>query len=89
MGDLVTLSGLALPRWANLPYLDIIRERNKPIEPAKKPKAAPFFLPTISVLHGFEFEKQLEDDTVERRKVIMAKRDALEFDSPFTQRLQA
>uniref|UniRef100_A0A1I8EYE5 Utp21 domain-containing protein n=1 Tax=Wuchereria bancrofti TaxID=6293 RepID=A0A1I8EYE5_WUCBA len=40
--SLVTLSGLAPSRWVNLPYLDVIRERNKPIELVRKPKTAHF-----------------------------------------------
>jgi U3 small nucleolar RNA-associated protein 21 len=43
-----------LPRtqWENLLHLDAIKERNKPLQPAKKPEAAPFFLPTIPSLSG-------------------------------------
>uniref|UniRef100_A0A0R3RVD1 Utp21 domain-containing protein n=1 Tax=Elaeophora elaphi TaxID=1147741 RepID=A0A0R3RVD1_9BILA len=86
--SLVTLSGLAPSRWVNLPHLDIIRERNKPIEPAQKSKAAPFFLPTVSTLDGFEFEKMdVGNDDVERRNVLMAKRSVLEIESSFAQTL--
>uniref|UniRef100_A0A8R1TR68 Small-subunit processome Utp21 domain-containing protein n=1 Tax=Onchocerca volvulus TaxID=6282 RepID=A0A8R1TR68_ONCVO len=86
--SLVTLSGLAPSRWMNLPYLDVIRERNKLIEPARKPKTAPFFLPAVSTLDGFEFEKMTgNDDDVERRNVLMAKRNVLEIESAFAQTL--
>ncbi|TRY54325.1 hypothetical protein DNTS_021301 [Danionella cerebrum] len=44
---LITLSLLPDSRWRNLLHLDIIKKRNKPKEPPKVPKAAPFFLPTI------------------------------------------
>lgn len=44
---LVTLSTLPKSRWHNLQNLDIIKQRNKPIEPPKQPKQAPFFLPTL------------------------------------------
>ena len=44
---LVTLSSLPKSRWSNLLNLDVIKERNKPIEPPKQPKKAPFFLPTL------------------------------------------
>uniref|UniRef100_F1KV81 WD repeat-containing protein 36 n=1 Tax=Ascaris suum TaxID=6253 RepID=F1KV81_ASCSU len=80
---LIRLSGLAAPRWANLPNLDIIRGRNKPIEPPKKPKSAPFFLPSTSTLEGFEFEKMETDDGQQREKAIMAKRSLLETESSF------
>ncbi|CAG9540081.1 unnamed protein product [Cercopithifilaria johnstoni] len=86
--SLVTLSGLAPSRWVNLPDLDVIRERNKPIEPPRKPKAAPFFLPAVSTLDGFEFEKMnTGTDEIERRNVLMAKRNVLEIESSFAQTL--
>ncbi|CAD5111627.1 DgyrCDS920 [Dimorphilus gyrociliatus] len=45
--DLLTLSGLPSSRWENLLHLDVIKARNKPKEPPKKPQNAPFFLPTV------------------------------------------
>nr|XP_028604268.1 WD repeat-containing protein 36 [Podarcis muralis] len=44
---LVTLSMLPKSRWKNLLNLDIIKQKNKPKEPPKVPKSAPFFIPTI------------------------------------------
>lgn len=44
---LLTLSALPKSRWCNLELLDTIRQRNKPVEPPKQPKEAPFFLPTL------------------------------------------
>lgn len=48
--DLITMSTMAESKWKNLLSLDIIKKRNKPKEPLKKPKHAPFFLPTIAGL---------------------------------------
>ncbi|CAK0785298.1 hypothetical protein CVIRNUC_008505 [Coccomyxa viridis] len=45
--DLVTLALLPRSQWQGLVHLDAIKERNKPIEPPKKPAQAPFFLPTV------------------------------------------
>jgi len=45
--ELVTLSLLPHTQWQNLVHLDTIKARNKPVEPPKKPEAAPFFLPTV------------------------------------------
>jgi U3 small nucleolar RNA-associated protein 21 len=45
--DLLTLSLVPKARWQTLLNLDIIRSRNKPTEPPKKPQAAPFFLPSL------------------------------------------
>ena len=43
---LVTLSNLPKSRWQYLQQLDVIKQHNKPKEPPKQPKQAPFFLPT-------------------------------------------
>ena len=45
--SLVSLSLVPRSRWQNLLHLDLIRARNKPIAPPKKPEAAPFFLPSL------------------------------------------
>ena len=50
--DLITMSALPPSRWATLSSLQDIKERNKPIEPPKAPKLAPFFLPTAQGLEG-------------------------------------
>jgi len=42
--SLLTLSLLPQSRWQTLLNLESIRQRNKPIQPPQKPKAAPFFL---------------------------------------------
>jgi U3 small nucleolar RNA-associated protein 21 len=46
--EMITLSMLPRSQWLNLVHIDSIKTRNKPIEPPKKPEAAPFFLPTVS-----------------------------------------
>ncbi|VDN57379.1 unnamed protein product [Dracunculus medinensis] len=86
--DLITLSGFAPSRWANLWNIRLIKERNKPIEPPKKPKAVPFFLPSVSTLKGFEFEDSspASEQNV-RQKIIMAKRSTLEIESSFARGL--
>lgn len=48
--DLITMSKLAETKWKNLLKLDIIKKRNRPKEAPKKPKQAPFFLPTVAGL---------------------------------------
>ncbi|XP_048757531.1 WD repeat-containing protein 36-like [Ostrea edulis] len=63
--ELVTLSLLPNSRWQNLLNLDIIKMRNKPKEPPKVPKAAPFFLPTIP---GLQPKFAAPGDTVETGK---------------------
>jgi U3 small nucleolar RNA-associated protein 21 len=45
--NLLSLSLVPRSRWQNLLHLDLIRQRNKPVEPPKKPEKAPFFLPSL------------------------------------------
>lgn len=42
--SLLTLSIVPQSRWQTLLNLESIRQRNKPLQPPEKPKAAPFFL---------------------------------------------
>lgn len=59
---LITLSGLALSRWQNLLNIDVVKKRNKPRAPPRKPKLAPFFLPTIPSLSlTFDFSDVEKD----------------------------
>ena len=48
--SLATLSALPRPQWETLLHLDTIKSRSKPLQPPKKPEAAPFFLPTVPTL---------------------------------------
>ncbi|KAI3737322.1 hypothetical protein L2E82_27320 [Cichorium intybus] len=66
--DLVTLSLLPKSQWQSLINLDIIKERNKPIEPPKKPEKAPFFLPSIPSLSGEILFKVTNEQTDEDNK---------------------
>uniref|UniRef100_A0A914Y3L1 Small-subunit processome Utp21 domain-containing protein n=1 Tax=Panagrolaimus superbus TaxID=310955 RepID=A0A914Y3L1_9BILA len=86
--DLFSFSGLPPARWANLSELEAIKTRNKPVEPPKKPKHAPFFLPTIENLEGVSFDKMDLTDSSERERIIAAKRKLLEFETPFATKLK-
>ncbi|XP_042482497.1 U3 small nucleolar RNA-associated protein 21 homolog isoform X2 [Macadamia integrifolia] len=77
--DLVTLSLLPKSQWQSLINLDIIKVRNKPIEPPKKPEKAPFFLPSVPSFSGDILfkptgiaveEKEKKDDEMESSKRI-------------------
>uniref|UniRef100_A0A8B9F467 WD repeat domain 36 n=1 Tax=Amazona collaria TaxID=241587 RepID=A0A8B9F467_9PSIT len=61
--QLVTLSSLPESRWKNLLSLDIIKKKNKPREPPKVPKSAPFFIPTVSGLIPHYVTPREENDT--------------------------
>ncbi|KAJ7294300.1 hypothetical protein O6H91_Y267700 [Diphasiastrum complanatum] len=50
--ELVTLSLLPKTQWQGLVNIDIIKSRNKPVVPPKKPERAPFFLPTLPSVSG-------------------------------------
>lgn len=43
----ITLSSLPRGYWATLFNLEVVKARNRPKEPPKKPEAAPFFLATV------------------------------------------
>ncbi|XP_027526997.1 WD repeat-containing protein 36 [Neopelma chrysocephalum] len=61
--QLVTLSSLPESRWKNLLSLDVIKKKNKPREPPKVPKAAPFFIPTVPGLIPRYIPPEEEKDT--------------------------
>ncbi|CAN0289190.1 unnamed protein product, partial [Scytosiphon promiscuus] len=46
-GNAITLSSLPRGYWATLFNLEVVKARNRPKEPPKKPEAAPFFLSTV------------------------------------------
>jgi hypothetical protein len=82
---LYTLSGLATSRWQGLPLLELIRQRNKPKEPPKKPISAPFFMPTMDNAGGaIQFDKanlerlkeaeRNEEQVQEKRHIAVAQR---------------
>lgn len=89
--DLVTLSMLPKSQWQSLFNLDIIKARNKPIEPPKKPEKAPFFLPSIPSLSGEILFKSIESpedgkdsqagetDTTTKRKADIPASQFLQF----------
>ncbi|EXC12813.1 Uncharacterized WD repeat-containing protein [Morus notabilis] len=66
--DLVTLSLLPRSQWQSLINLDIIKVRNKPIEPPKKPEKAPFFLPSVPSVSGEIMFKPSESANEEVKK---------------------
>ncbi|EFO97947.1 hypothetical protein CRE_15003 [Caenorhabditis remanei] len=87
--NLVTFSGLPSSRWANLPDLAMIKERNKPTDAPKKIKQAPFFLSAAATLDGFEFETEnMEEEMNGDSSDIMSKRNLLELESSFTKVLR-
>ncbi|KAJ6640230.1 WD repeat-containing protein 36 [Pseudolycoriella hygida] len=64
LDDLVTLSTVSTSKWQNLLDLDLVKKRNKPKAPPKKPKQAPFFLPTVAGLDlKFDVPKVANDGT--------------------------
>lgn len=67
--NLITMSKLTEVKWKNLLSLDIIKKRNKPKEAPKKPKQAPFFLPTVAGLDiAFNVNESMLDDDNSRLK---------------------
>ncbi|GFQ91859.1 WD repeat-containing protein 36 [Trichonephila clavata] len=59
--EFVTLSLVSKSHWLNLLDLDTIKQRNKPKEPVKAPKNAPFFLPVVSGIKPTFFIEEERD----------------------------
>ncbi|CDF39678.1 WD40-repeat containing protein [Chondrus crispus] len=70
--NIATLSAKPLTHWTTLSNLQAIKERNKPVEPAKKPEAAPFFLPTVK---GIKMEFNVGDSDEVRSKIAKKAKD--------------
>ncbi|BBN05516.1 U3 small nucleolar RNA-associated protein 21 [Marchantia polymorpha subsp. ruderalis] len=88
---LITLSMLPKSQWQGLVDLDLIKVRNKPTEPPKKPEKAPFFLPTLPSLSAepvFVPEKKAggELDSKTTSHLMKRQRDG-EYLSQFTHSL--
>ncbi|KRY55869.1 Protein sidekick -like protein, partial [Trichinella britovi] len=66
--SLCAFSGLSESRWANLPDLDMIRQRNKPKQQLLKAGKAPFFLKSIpGLVPSFDVE---EEEQVQRSRLL-------------------
>ncbi|KAH7352052.1 hypothetical protein KP509_19G026800 [Ceratopteris richardii] len=96
MPDMVTLSLLPKAQWQSLVNLDIIKMRNKPVDPPKKPEKAPFFLPSLPSLSGeptFVKPNSLENDQLskgkEGKKAVSRKKDDSIWDSTFVRLLHS
>jgi len=77
---LLSLSLVPRSRWQNLLHLDLIRQRNKPVEPPKKPEKAPFFLPSLQGRQDTETapstnEPSLAEMEMEKSRVLKLGRD--------------
>ena len=46
-------------KWFGLDNIDIIKHRNKPVKPPKKPKSAPFFFPLTNNDHEGEIHSKI------------------------------
>jgi len=84
--DLITLANLPGSRWLNLLSIDVIKAKNKPKAPPKKPKAAPFFLPTIPGLETkFDLSNLPKDAEDQSRTLNLGFTSFTEFGSALGQ----
>lgn len=68
---LLTLSALPRTKWEGLAQLAQMRERNRPAEPPKAPKLAPFFLPTVAGLKPeFDVPEPVADGDKPRSRIM-------------------
>ncbi|OJD22740.1 hypothetical protein ACJ73_05910 [Blastomyces percursus] len=80
--DMMTLSITPKSRWQTLLHLDVIKERNKPKEPPKVPRKAPFFLPSTLSKPDSDSTSLIpalgaEGDTSETKKTTPAERSRI------------
>ncbi|CAN6464470.1 unnamed protein product [Victoria cruziana] len=92
--DLITLSLLPKIQWQSLVNLDIIKVRNKPVEPPKKPEKAPFFLPTVPSLSGeVSFKSNafaaVEENMISERSQLVHEKHKPALSSQFLQFLDS
>jgi U3 small nucleolar RNA-associated protein 21 len=92
---LLTLSLVPQSRWQTLLNLESIRERNKPVQPPEKPKAAPFFLGS-SLANGNKDVMQNPPEDAATQAIEVAERSRISklvslqpVASPFTALLRA
>ncbi len=81
--DLITMSD-GPQGWQSLAQLSVIKQRNKPKEPPKKPKAAPFFLPVQSGLEPKLIVPESEDDKDQINKTHTSRILNLHSEAPRT-----
>ncbi|KAI5868447.1 WD domain-containing protein [Durotheca rogersii] len=87
--DMMTLSLVPRSRWQTLLHLDLIKTRNKPMEPPKAPEKAPFFLPsTVSAgAPNQELVQRKSDEDQGQSRIVRFDRNRVE--QAFTRKLQA
>ncbi|KAG6500352.1 WD repeat-containing protein 36-like [Zingiber officinale] len=83
MPNLITLSLLPRSQWQSLTNLDIIKVRNKPVEPPKQPEKAPFFLPSVPTLSGQILFEADSETTAVKDKEKMKNQKAVVLSSQF------
>lgn len=66
--NVVTFSDVPRSRIKTVLALDVIRQRNKPKQPPKAPKSAPFFLQTVSTLNSTKFVIPKDDRQSDENK---------------------
>nr|CAD1831831.1 unnamed protein product [Ananas comosus var. bracteatus] len=86
--NLITLSLLPRSQWQHLTNLDIIKVRNKPVEPPKKPEKAPFFLPSTPSLSGEIHHNKTADITSRFILLLQSCGDTKNF-SEFTEYIKS
>ena len=70
--SLITMSQVATSRWQNLLNIDLVKKRNRPKQPLKKPKQAPFFLPTVAGLElKFDVNTPVNENADESSKLLV------------------
>ncbi len=86
--DIMSLSLVPRSQWQTLLHLDLIRQRNKPIEPPKAPEKAPFFLPSLANSKLSELVPLADTQVPAADRSRVRKMDRTSAESEFTRLLR-
>lgn len=75
-------------KWATLSQLELIKERNKPVEPPKEPEKAPFFLTTTPGLTPEFVNKEAKEEAKEEGSRFVKRADVLEVENELQRMLR-
>ena len=75
-------------KWATLSQLELIKERNKPVEPPKEPEKAPFFLTTMPGLTPEFVNKEAKEEAKEEGSRFVKRADVLEVENELQRMLR-
>ena len=75
-------------KWFTLCHLDLIKERNKPIQPPEKPQQAPFFLPTTAEELDASIKVEEKSESEPKSRILSTSQFSVSLQSPLSSLLE-